>query len=265
VDLQLQGKKAVISGGSRGIGKAVARALAREGCDVAICARNEGPLRESAAQLAAETGRKIVPIVCDTLHAAQIQAFVKGAAEALGGIDILVNNAARVGGTPGTIETVSDADVLRDFEEKVLGYLRMAQAAVPYMKQAGWGRIVNISGGAGRAPGMNISGGVRNIGVASMTRSMANGLGAYGINVNCVYPGLTYTEITQQRYEEQAQREGKTAAQVAKEADERTLIKHVVTMDDIANVVAFLCSPLAIGITGEVITANGGSSAEVHN
>jgi len=265
MDLQLQGKKAVVTGGSRGIGKAIARQLAREGCDVAICARNEAPLRASAAELARDTGRKIVPVVADTMSPDDIKRFVDASAQALGGIEILINSAARVGGTPGTIETVSDADVLRDFEEKVLGYLRMAQAAVPYMKQAGWGRIVNVSGGAGRAPGMNVSGGVRNIGVASMTRSMANGLGAYGINVTCVYPGLTVTEATMERYAQQAQRDGKTVEQVAKEAAERTLIKHVVTAEDVANLVAFLCSPLAVGVNGEVIAVNGGASAEVHN
>src|SRR3989337_408362 len=141
MELQLQGKKAVVTGGSRGIGEAITRRLALEGCDVAICARNEAPLRASAEELARETGRKIVPIVADTMSADDIKRFVAGAAAALGGVDILINSAARVGGTPGTIETVSDTDVLRDFEEKVLGYLRMAQAAVPYMKQAGWGRI----------------------------------------------------------------------------------------------------------------------------
>src|SRR3972149_4832345 len=217
MDLQLQGKKAVVTGGSRGIGKAIARQLAREGCDVAICARNEGPLRGSAEELARGTGGQ-------------------GA-----------------------------ADVRRDFEEKVLGYLRMAQAAVPYMKQAGWGRIVNVSGGAGRAPGMNVSGGVRNIGVASMTRSMANGLGAFGINVTCVYPGLTVTEATLQRYAQQAQRDGKTVDEIMRAEADRTLIRHLVSAEDVANLVTFLCSPLAVGVNGEVIAVNGGSSAEVHN
>ena len=151
MDLQLTGKKAIVTGASRGIGRAIARQLALEGCDVAICARTEGPLQEAAAALAHESGRKVVPIVCDTLNADAIKHFVTTAAHALGGIHIVINNAARVGGTPGTVETVSDADVLRDFEEKVVGYLRTVQAAVPYLKQAGWGRVINISG-AGRAP-----------------------------------------------------------------------------------------------------------------
>src|SRR3972149_3184373 len=113
MDLQLQGKKAVVTGGSRGIGKAIARQLAREGCDVAICARNEGPLRASAEELARETGRKIVPVVADTMSPDDIKRFVDASAEAVGGMEILINSAARVGGTPGTIETVSAADDAR--------------------------------------------------------------------------------------------------------------------------------------------------------
>src|SRR5919197_5586380 len=162
VDLQLTDKKAIVTGASRGIGRAITRQLALEGGDVAICARTEGSLKDTAAALAHESGRKVVPIVCDTLNADAIKHFVHTAARALGGIHIVINNAARVGGTPGTVETVSDMDVLRDFEEKVVGYLRAVQAAAPYLKQAGWGRVINSSGGAGRAPGTAVKAGIRN-------------------------------------------------------------------------------------------------------
>jgi NAD(P)-dependent dehydrogenase (short-subunit alcohol dehydrogenase family) len=150
MDLGLQGKRAIVTGGSRGIGRAIARGLAMEGCDVAICSRTESTLKQAADDLSKETGRRFVPITCDTLNPEDIKGFVTGAAAALGGIEIVINSAARVGGTPGTIENVIDTDVLRDFEEKVVGYMRTAQAAIPYLKQAGWGRIINISGGAGR-------------------------------------------------------------------------------------------------------------------
>jgi len=139
VDLQLTGKKAIVTGASRGIGRAIARQLALEGCDVAICSRTEGPLKQAAAELAKESGKKVVPIVCDTLNPDAIKRFVDTAARELGGVHIVINNAARVGGTPGTVENVSDADVLRDFEEKVVGYLRTVQAAVPYLKQPAGG------------------------------------------------------------------------------------------------------------------------------
>jgi len=264
VDLQLTDKKAIVTGASRGIGRAIARQLALEGCDVAICARTAGPLQEAAAALAHESGRKVVPIVCDTLNADAIKNFVATAARELGGIHIVINNAARVGGTPGTVETVSDADVLRDFEEKVVGYLRTVQAAIPYRKQAGWGRVINISGGAGRAPGMGVSGGIRNIGTVNLTKSMANALGSYGISVNAIYPGQTITEATLERYAEQARREGTTVEALRKAADERTGLKHVVTATDIGYVVAMLCSPLAIGVHGEAIGVDGGNRADMH-
>src|SRR2546422_7048076 len=264
VDLQLTDKKAIVTGASRGIGRAIARQLALEGCDIAICARREEPLKDAAPGLKNGSGRKVVPIACDTLNAEAIKHFVNTAVRELGGIHIVINTAARVGGTPGTIETVSDADVLRDFEEKVVGYLRTVQAAVPYLKQAGWGRVINISGGAGRAPGTAVSGGIRNIGTVNLTKSMANALGPYGINVNAIYPGQTITEATLERYADQAQREGTTAEEIHNAADARTVLKHVVTATDIGYWVAMLCSPLAIGVHGEAIGIDGGNRADMH-
>jgi NAD(P)-dependent dehydrogenase (short-subunit alcohol dehydrogenase family) len=264
MDLQLANKKALVTGGSRGIGKATARALALEGCDVAICARSEGPLQEAAAEISKETGRNIFPMVCDTMDPESIKRFVARSAEELGGLQIAVNSAARVGGTPGTIETVSDADVLRDFEEKVVGYMRVSQAAVPYMKEAGWGRIINVSGGAGRSPGMAVSGGIRNIGTSNLTKSMSNGLGQYGINVNCVYPGLTLTEATLASHMATAEREGISLEEQLARLAERTANRHVPTAEDIAKVIVFLCSPAAVAITGETIAAMGGTSQDVH-
>ncbi len=264
MDLGLEGRPAIVTGGSRGIGKATALALAREGCNVAICGRNDGPLQETAAELRNATGRQIFAMVCDTLNPDSINRFIGRSAEEFGGVQILVNSAARVGGSGGTIETVQDADILRDFEEKVVGYLRGSRAALSHMKMAGFGRIVNISGGAGRSPGSQVSAGLRNIATINLTKSMANDLGAFGINVNAVYPGMTITEDTLARNQEQAKREGKTVDQVMSEMVERSVIRHVVTAEEVANVITFLCSPLSIGITGEAISVMGGASQDVH-
>ncbi len=264
MDMQLTGKKALITGGSRGIGKATALALAREGCDVAICARSEGPLQEAAAEIAKETGRKVFPMTCDTMDPEAIKRFVTRSAEELGGLQIVVNSAARVGGTPGTAETVIDTDVLRDFEEKVVGYLRVSQAAVPYLKEAGWGSIVNVSGGAGRSPGAAVSGGIRNIGTSNLTKSMSTGLGQYGINVNCVYPGGTLTENSLANHRATAEREGVSLDVVLGRLAERTSNRHYPTSEDVANVILFLCSPLSVAITGETIAAMAGTSQDVH-
>jgi NAD(P)-dependent dehydrogenase (short-subunit alcohol dehydrogenase family) len=264
MDLQLNGRKAIVTGGSRGIGKAIARALALEGCDVAICARSQEALDATAAELSKETGRKIVPLACDLLDSASIKAFVDGAAEAMGGVEIVVNNGSRAGGRPGTVETVTAEDVLLDVEEKVVGYLRVVQAATPYMKDAGWGRIVNVSGGAGRSPGVNVSGGIRNIGTSNLTKSLSNGLGQYGINVNCVYPGITLTEATLANHQAAADREGVGLDTVLGRLAERTTNRHVPTAEDVANVILFLGSPLSVAITGETIAAMAGTSQDVH-
>jgi NAD(P)-dependent dehydrogenase (short-subunit alcohol dehydrogenase family) len=264
MDLMLEGKPAIVTGGSRGIGKAIARQLAREGCDVVLGARSEGPLKETAEELAKETGRKIVPLTVDTMSVESIKAFVKSAADALGGVDIVVNSAARVGGAQGDIETLDEAEILHDFEEKAIGYLRVAREAIPYMKQAGWGRIINISGSAGRSPGTNLSGGARNAAVIVLNKAWANALGKYNITVNAIYPGLTVTERTYDNLEQQAKTEGKTVEELKQAMDERTLLKHATTAEDIAYFAAFLASPLAIGMTGEAIAVSGGQSVDVH-
>src|SRR5581483_2504948 len=198
MDLQLDGKKAIVTGGSAGMGKAIARQLAREGCDVAIGARTEARLKQAAGEIAHETGRAIVPLALDTLDAASIENFVKRAA-------------ARVGGTiPDTMETISDEQIVKDFEEKFLGYYRSARAAAPHMKKAGWGRIVNLSGGAGRTPGAGISTPARNVACVALTKSLANTLGPFGINVNAIYPGTTLTEAVLERSRRAAERQGKS-------------------------------------------------------
>jgi NAD(P)-dependent dehydrogenase (short-subunit alcohol dehydrogenase family) len=138
VDLQLQGKRALVTGGSRGIGRAVARRLALEGADVALVARTQGPLREAASALAAETGRRVVAIAADLATATGPEDAVGRAAQALGGLDILVNCAARAaGGLPEDLAHARDELILRDFEEKFLGYLRCARAAAPHMRRGG--------------------------------------------------------------------------------------------------------------------------------
>jgi len=265
MDLQLQGKKAIVTGGSRGMGKAIARQLAREGCDVAIGARTERMLREAATEIARETGRNIVPLVVDTLNAESIRGFVRQSAEVLGGIHILANCAARVGGTiPDNMDVISDEQIVKDFEEKFLGYYRCAREAAPHMKQAGWGRIINLSGGAGRTPGTAISTPARNISCVALTKSLANTLGPFGINVNATDPGTTITEAVLERNREQAKRQSKTLDDYLEESRQRSLIRHLVTAEDIAYVVTFLCSPLAISITGEAISVSGGANADMH-
>jgi NAD(P)-dependent dehydrogenase (short-subunit alcohol dehydrogenase family) len=146
MDLGLPGKRPIVTGGSRGIGKAIARELAREGVDVAIVARNKGDPEATARELAAETNWRIVPLAADVTSKEQVDSMVAEAAQQLGGLHILVNSGSPPGGSPtatGPIETVVEKDLLQDFNTKYVGALRCSRAVIPFMKTAGWGRIIN--------------------------------------------------------------------------------------------------------------------------
>src|ERR1700720_1908206 len=147
MDLGLQGKHAIVTGGSRGIGKAIARELAREGADVAIVARNKGDLEATARELAAATNRRIVPLAADVTRKEQVDRMVAEAAQQLGGLHILVNSGSAPGGSPtatGPIDTVIDEDLLQDFNVKYVGALRCSRAVIPFMKTAGWGEQLQV-------------------------------------------------------------------------------------------------------------------------
>ncbi len=149
MDFGLRGKYALVAGGGRGIGKSIARELAREGVDVAIASRTLPELESTARELADETGQRIIPLALDVTKRDQVDRVVAEAAERLGGLHIMVNSAALPGGSStasGPVEAVNDDDLIWDFDVKYVGALRCARAAIPFLKEQGWGRIVNISG-----------------------------------------------------------------------------------------------------------------------
>ena len=264
MDLELEGKKALVTGGSRGIGRAIARQLALEGVEVAICARHEGPLREAATELSEETGRRILPVVADTSDGEAIQRMAKTVLEAFGHIDILVNNAARAGAVPSEALDKVPLDVMRtDFETKVLGYLLCARALAPSMEERGWGRIINVDGGAARSAG-GITTGVRNIAVVALSKTLARQLGPHGITVNVVHPGTVQTDLLHGRVKAQAQARGVTEEQVEREMAEENTMRRIVVPEEIAYVVTFLASPLAGAVTGETIAASCDAGAGVY-
>ncbi|WP_102348458.1 SDR family NAD(P)-dependent oxidoreductase [Bacillus sp. Marseille-P3661] len=255
MDLQLLGKKALITGGSRGIGKAIARQLALEGVDCTICARNGDALKETAMELTKETGRNILPIIADIGNPESILQLVEKAAETMGSIDILVNNGARVsGGEPEDFNSVRDELILKDFEEKFMGYFRCIRAVSPYMIKNNWGRIINISGMAARNGG-SVSAGARNVSVVHLTKSASIELGKYGITVNSLYPGITETETTRERFPNE---------EMLRKVEKMNALGRLVKSEEIANVAAFLASPLSVSITGDVISVSGGTGNAVY-
>jgi NAD(P)-dependent dehydrogenase (short-subunit alcohol dehydrogenase family) len=264
MDLQLVSKRAVVTGGSRGIGKAVARVLAQEGCDVALAARTPEPLQEAAAELAAATGRRVVPVGVDTGSTDSVAAMVASVREQLGGVDILVNSAAKPMGqaAPPKLADITDDLFWDDVNVKVLGYLRCAQAVAPLMIEQGWGRIISISGLGARNTGSAV-GSMRNVAVAAMTKNLADELGPKGINVTVVHPGLTRTEATPGVVARLASARG-----ISEDDAERSLgansIRKLIDAEEVAWVVAFLASPRSIAINGDAIACGGGQPGVIY-
>jgi NAD(P)-dependent dehydrogenase (short-subunit alcohol dehydrogenase family) len=271
MDLGLRGKHAIVTGGSLGIGKAIARELAREGVDVAIVARTKDQLEATARELAAETGQRIIPLAADVTSKAQVDAMVAQAARQLGGLHILVNSGSPPGGSAGAtgpIETVVDEDLLHDFDVKYVGALRCARAALPFMKEQGWGRIINISGTNARNAG-NLSGGARNTSLVHLTKTLAVQVGRFGITVNCVHPGTTRTERTARLLAARAKELGVAPEEVeardfAPDSPRGNAICRMVDATEIAYVTVFLASEKSWAVSGELVVATGGAGRSVY-
>ena len=262
MDLELVGKKAVITGGSRGIGKSIAMSLAKEGVEVSICSRSIVTLKSTAREIELETSQKVFFSEADTTSMESVNDFIEFSASSLGGIDILVNNAAAPGGlVMGPLDTADPDELLSDIDTKVVGYLRSAKAAAPYMKSKGWGRIINIGGLAARSGGA-ISG-MRNLALSHFTKTLSNELGPFGITVNIVHPGATRTERTAPLNEKQAAENNLTVEEIEKKSAANLDIRRIVESDEIAHLTTFLASPKAAAITGESIAAGGGAGSAV--
>lgn len=265
MDLGLAGKRAIVTGGSRGIGRAIARALLDEGARVVIAARDHEAVSAAAQALAAETGGEVHGLSVDTRDDASVDALIERTVATLGGIDIVVNSAARPGAAPAVpgIAGVASDYVLEEINTKLVGYLRVARAAAPHLVAGGWGRIINISGLAARRTG-SIPGSVRNVAVAALTKGLADELGPKGVNVTVVHPGATRTERTADTIARRAAADGTSTAEAEQALYGGSLIGRIIEADEIAAIVAFLASPKSVAINGDAIAAGGGSPFAIH-
>ncbi len=265
LDLELRGKTAIVTGGSRGIGKAIARELAFEGVDVAIAARSIERLESTAKELAVETGGKFLPIAVNTTEDQPVKDMVKQVVDAFGHIDILVNCAAQPGSAypAAGIADITDDHFWADMNTKVMGYLRCSREVAPFMKEQGWGRIISISGLAARQAG-TIMGSMRNVSVVALTKNLADELGPYGINVTVVHPGGVRTERTPRTLADLASREGISIEQAEERMAQGNSIRRVIDARDIASIVVFLASPKSVAINGDVIAAGGGGGRAIY-
>jgi NAD(P)-dependent dehydrogenase (short-subunit alcohol dehydrogenase family) len=213
MDLEITNKVAIVTGGSRGIGRAVAERLASEGADVAIIGRDRGAAQETAQAISAHASQRIAAFQADTGDDQQVAAAVDAIASYFGRIDILVNGASLPGGGFRPLADADAAAILVDLNVKVGGYLRMARQVAPLMQAQGWGRILNIGGIAAHATG-STEGSIRCAAVGALTKNLADELGPKGVTVNAVHPGATRTERSAEIVRGVAEAQSKTIEEV---------------------------------------------------
>lgn len=257
MDLKLDGMKAAITGGSAGIGKAIALSLAKEGVDVAICARHQGPLEEAAAEIALQTNRKVVPIVADLTNTDDANDFIAGSIDALGKLDILVNNAGSAAG--GTLESLSDDDWEAALALKFFGYVRCTRAVVPHMKAEGGGRVVNLIGNDGVKPSYwEVAPGAANAAGQNLTLSLAGQYGGDNITFVAVNPGPVRTERWDGLVKAMS-RDMKLPFEEANQLAPRSIpLGRIAECEEVASLVTYLASPIATFINGTMIEIDGG-------
>lgn len=257
MDLLLNGKVAIVTGGSLGIGRATAAALAAEGVRVAIVARSKPALEQAAREISEQTGTEVIAIAADVSSTEQVEAAVEQAARHFGRIDILVNGAAHPGGlVRSDIDHASPEGLLEDINIKVVGYMRFAKAVAPHMRTGGYGRIINIGGLTGR--GSKQLSGMRNVAICHLTKTLSDQLGPHGITVNVIHPGVVETPHIHELYAKEAVLQGISPAQVEANYAKATPIRRVLQTSEIADVILFLASPRAAALTGESIAVDGG-------
>jgi NAD(P)-dependent dehydrogenase (short-subunit alcohol dehydrogenase family) len=256
MDLGLKNKNAAITGSSQGIGFAIAEALAKEGCNLAISGRDSGRLEQARAKLAAH-GTKVVAIETDFASESGCKTFADEAAAALGGIDILVNN---VGGMiPGTLDSLGEADWERVLNVNLMATVYTTKHAMAHLKKAKNAKILNVSGVSGKQllPG-SLTTTIPNAGIIGFSKVMAGELGAAGITVNNICPGLTNTESWGPRAEAMAKVRDVTADDVRAAIAGQTLLGRWAEPEEIGNVAAFLVSAKNSYMTGTTVEVCGG-------
>ena len=267
MDLKLKNAVVLVTGGSRGIGLAIAKGFAAEGARVAICGRDQARLDAAAAEI----GSGAVGFQADLFQADDCRTVVERTIAHFGRLDVLVNNAStNVDGTPGSLVDMTDAQVMERFMGKTMGAIRCTRAALPALRASCAGRIVNIGGSSARTVGRNRPGspsgmpqGIGNAALANFTRHLAEEVARDGIGVNIIHPSLTRTDRHIGRMERRAASGGMTVEQAEAEVGKTFPIGRVPTPADIVPLVLLLSSPLAGAITGQALAVDGGIGLSV--
>jgi NAD(P)-dependent dehydrogenase (short-subunit alcohol dehydrogenase family) len=257
MDLQLKGKRALVTGSTAGIGYAIAAALAREGAEVVVNGRTQEGVATAVAKLEAATSGAVVGFASDLGGASAAEALVRAHPE----IDILVNNLGIF--EPKPFEEIPDSDWLRFFEVNVLSGARLARLYLPGMRRANWGRINFISSESGlQIPVEMIHYGVTKSAQISLARGLAEAVAGTGITVNSVLPGPTKSRGVVDFVDALSKGSGKSFDELQTEFFEKvrptSLIKRFASPEEVASLVAYIASPLASATTGAALRVDGG-------
>lgn len=263
MDLGLTGKVAVVTGGSEGIGKAAAHSLAAEGARVVICARRVDVLEQAAAEITAASGGEVLAIPADVSQPDQVKGLFDKTIAAFGRVDILVNNAGTSSAHPFEAAT---AEIWQaDLQLKLFGAIHCTQAALPYMKAQGGGRIINITTPGGKAPGArSVPTSVSRAAGIALTKSLSQEYAAHNILVNTVCIGLIKSGQHQRRWEKAHSNDPSLTLEAYYDAmGQNVPLGRVGEASEAGDLIAFLASERASYITGTAINIDGGRSAVV--
>lgn len=257
MDLGLEGKTAVVAAASRGLGKAAATALAREGARLAICSHSEA-IRQAGEEIEAETGAEVLSVVADLTKRDQVDDFIGQATERFDDLDILIVNNG--GPPPGQFLELEPSDWQRAIDQTLMSAVYLCYSVVPYMVESGSGSIVSSQSYTVKEPLDNLilSNSLR-MAVIGMLKTMANELGPLGIRVNSINPAWTMTERVQQLAQDRSDRSGQTVEQELAKLAEGIPLGRIATVEEFGKAIAWLASPAASFIHGHALMFDGGT------
>lgn len=257
MDLGLKGKRAVVLAASRGLGYACALGLAREGCDLVITSRSQDHIDQAAEQIRNETGVRVIGVAADVSSEAGVQRPVQRCIEEFGGVDIAIHNAG--GPPPGNFGTVNNEQWYKAFDQNLMSFVWLVQAARGSMEENGWGRIVAITAISIKQPlhTLVLSNAMRT-GILATVRTLVKEVTPKGINVNIVAPGRIATERIEELDQAAAQRTGKPIEQIRQESLTTIPAGRLGDPEEFANVVVFLASEAASYVSGAAVQIDGG-------